>query len=188
MTAPAFVKGLAGVVAAQTALSSVDGVNGVLTYRGLNIHDLAGKAQYEEVVYLLLYNTLPTATQLADFKKDLAAHRSVPQPVLDIIITLSKNGVPMDVLRTAVSALAFFDQETEDYSVPATLRKGLRLVAQFPALVAAHQKRRVFGVLQETVCGAASNDRQSLTLTFANDRISIVIASISRRFRRKSAS
>ena len=142
MTAPAFVKGLAGVVAAQTALSSVDGVNGVLTYRGLNIHDLAGKAEYEEISYLLLHNTLPTAAQLADFKKDLAAHRAVPQPVLDIIATLSKNGAPMDVLRTAISALAFFDQETEDYSGPATLRKGLRLIAQFPTVVAAIHRAR----------------------------------------------
>ena len=56
--APAFAKGLVGVVAAQTALSSVDGANGVLTYRGLNIHDLAGKASYEEVVYLLFHGAL----------------------------------------------------------------------------------------------------------------------------------
>jgi len=142
MTAPAFVKGLAGVVAAQTALSSVDGANGVLTYRGLNIHDLAGKAQYEEVVYLLFHSTLPTAAQLSEFEKELAANRAVPQPVLNLIAGHAKGGVPMDVLRTAVSALAFFDQETEDYSVPATLRKGLRLVAQFPTLVAAIHRAR----------------------------------------------
>ena len=57
--APAFSKGLAGVVAAQTALSSVDGTNGILTYRGINIHDLAGKASYEEIVYLLWQGQLP---------------------------------------------------------------------------------------------------------------------------------
>jgi len=142
MTAPAFVKGLAGVVAAETALSSVDGANGVLTYRGINIHDLAGKTQYEEIIHLLIHGSLPSAAQLAEFKKELAAHRAVPQPVLNLIAGHAKEGVPMDILRTAVSALAFYDKETEDYSVPATLRKGLRLVAQFPTLVAAIHRAR----------------------------------------------
>ncbi len=142
MTAPTFVKGLAGVVAAQTALSSIDGVNGVLTYRGLNIHDLAGKAQYEEVVYLLLNGSLPNADQLAQFKQELSRHRAVAQPVLDLITTFAKSGVPMDVLRTAVSALAFFDPETENYSAEATRRKGLRLIAQFPTVVAAIHRAR----------------------------------------------
>jgi len=142
MTAPTFVKGLAGVVAAQTALSSVDGTNGVLTYRGLNIHDLAGKAQYEEVVYLLLHGSLPTAEQLAQLKKELSANRAIPQPVLDLIKNFATQGVPMDVLRTAVSALSFFDSETEDYSVAATARKGLRLIAQFPTVVAAIHRAR----------------------------------------------
>lgn len=142
MTAPSFVKGLAGVVAAQTALSSVDGQNGVLTYRGINIHDLAGKAEYEEVVYLLFHGALPNQAQLSAFKQELAAHRTVPQPVLDTIAAYAKHGVPMDVLRTAVSALAFDDPETEDYSVEATQRKGLRLVAQFPTVVAAIHRAR----------------------------------------------
>lgn len=142
MTAPTFVKGLAGVVAAQTALSSVDGVNGVLTYRGLNIHELAGKVQYEEVVYLLLHNTLPSTAQLTQLKQNLAANRAVPQAVLDLITATAKSGVPMDVMRTAISALAFHDPETEDYSVPATLRKGIRLIAQFPTVVAAIHRAR----------------------------------------------
>jgi citrate synthase len=142
MTAPTFVKGLAGVVAAQTALSSVDGLNGVLTYRGLNIHDLAGKAEYEEIVYLLLHGALPTAAQLADLKKELSANRAVPQEVLDLITATAKSGVPMDVMRTAISALAFHDPETEDYSVEATQRKGLRLIAKFPTVVAAIHRAR----------------------------------------------
>ncbi len=144
MTAPAppFVKGLAGIVAAQTALSAVDGVNGILTYRGLNIHSLAGKVAYEEVVYLLFYGSLPTASQLAAFKQELAANRALPQPVLDLMAAAPKNAVPMDTLRTAVSALAFYDPETEDISVEATRRKAFRLVAQFPSLVAAIHRRR----------------------------------------------
>jgi citrate synthase len=142
MTAPSFVKGLAGVVAAQTALSSVDGTNGVLTYRGINIHDLAGKALYEEVAYLLIHGALPSAEQLKDFTTELTNNRAVPQPVLDLITTFADKGVPMDVMRTAISALAFFDEETEDYSVAATLRKGLRLIAQFPTVVAAIHRAR----------------------------------------------
>ena len=144
MTAPAptFVKGLAGVVAAQTALSSVDGTKGILTYRGLNIHELAGKVEYEEVAHLLLFGSMPTATQLAKFKKDLAAHRKLPKGILDLIKSTPKKAVPMDTLRTAISALAFYEKEVEDISVEATRRKGVRLVAQFPSVVAAIHRAR----------------------------------------------
>jgi citrate synthase len=142
MTAPTFVKGLAGVVAAQTALSSVDGLNGVLTYRGLNIQDLAGNIQFEEVIYLLLNGALPTPDQLDGLKKELSANRAVPQEILESIKSTAKSGVPMDVMRTAISALAFHDAETEDFSVDATQRKGLRLIAKFPTVVAAIHRAR----------------------------------------------
>ncbi|MBM4422154.1 MAG: citrate synthase [Chloroflexi bacterium] len=140
--APAFVKGLASVVAAQTALSSVDGVNGVLTYRGINIHDLAGKVAYEEVVYLLFYGSLPTVAQLAAFQKELAANRELPKPILDLIAAAPKNAVPMDTLRTVVSALAFYERDVDDISIEGTLRKGIRLTAQFPTVVAAIHRAR----------------------------------------------
>ncbi len=140
--APAFSKGLVGVVAAQTALSSVDGQNGILTYRGINIHELAGKASYEEVAYLLFYGKLPTAAELAAFQKELAANRRLPKAVVERILGAPKKATPMDVLRTAVSMLAYYDKETEDISIEATLRKGLRLVAQFPAVVAAIHRAR----------------------------------------------
>lgn len=141
-SAPAFAKGLVGVVAAQTALSSVDGQNGVLTYRGYNIHDLAGRASYEEVVFLLFFGHLPTASELKHFKTTLAENREVPLEVLSHIIYAPKTVMPMDVLRTTVSMLAYFDDETEDISIEATLRKGIRLVAQFPTLVAAIHRIR----------------------------------------------
>ena len=140
---PAFSKGLVGVVAAQTALSSVDGQNGILTYRGINIHDLAGKASYEDVAYLLLYGKLPAADELAAFQRALAANRKLPKAVVDHILSAPKKATPMDVLRTAVSMLAYYDKETEDISIEATLGKGLRLVAQFPTAVAAiHRSRK----------------------------------------------
>jgi citrate synthase len=144
MTAPAptFVKGLAGVVAAQTALSSVDGTKGILTYRGINIHDLAGNVEYEEAAFLLLFGSMPTATQLAKFKKDLAANRKLPKGILDLIKSTPKKAVPMDTLRTAISALAFYEKEVDDISVEATRRKGIRLVAQFPSVVAAIHRAR----------------------------------------------
>jgi len=139
---PAFSKGLVGVIAAQTALSSVDGQNGVLTYCGLNIHDLAGKASYEEVVYLLFYGKLPNAGELAAFKQALAANRKLPKAVMEHILGAPRKATPMDVLRTTVSALAYYDKDTEDISIEATLRKGIRLVAQFPTLVAAIHRAR----------------------------------------------
>jgi len=140
--APAFAKGLVGVVAAQTALSSVDGTNGVLTYRGLNIHDLAGRASYEEVVYLLFYGHLPSQAELTAFEQELIANRTLPQPVHDHIAASPAAATPMDVLRTAVSMLAYFEPEVEDISIEATLRKGVKLVAQFPAVVAATHRHR----------------------------------------------
>jgi citrate synthase len=135
--APAFAKGLVGVVAAQTALSSVDGTNGVLTYRGYNIHDLAGQASYEEVVYLLFYGRLPTAAELTGFQQELSAQRALPQPVLDHIAAAPAGATPMDVLRTAVSMLAYFEPEVEDIAIEPTQRKAVKLVAQFPSVVAA---------------------------------------------------
>ena len=139
---PAFSKGLVGVVAAQTALSSVDGQNGILTYRGINIHELAGKASYEEVAYLLFYGKLPTAAERAAFQKELAANRRLPKAVVEHILGAPKKATPMDVLRTAVSMLAYYGKETEDISIEATLGKGLRLVAQFPTVVAAIHRTR----------------------------------------------
>ena len=135
--APAFSKGLVGVIAAQTELSMVDGTNGVLTYRGINIHDLAGRALYEEVAYLLFYGRMPTAAELKAFQQELAANRKLPKAILEHIAGAPRKATPMDVLRTAVSALAYYDKETEDISMEATLRKSIRLVAQFPTIVAA---------------------------------------------------
>ena len=157
--APAFAKGLVGVVAAQTALSSVDGANGVLTYRGLNIHDLAGKASYEEVVYLLFHGALPTAAQLMAFQQELTAQRALPQPILDHIAAAPASATPMDVLRTAISMLAYYEPEVEDISIEATLRKALKLVAQFPTVVAAihrHNTGRA-AVAPNSALGHAAN-------------------------------
>jgi citrate synthase len=114
----------------------------VLTYRGINIHDLAGKASYEEIVYLLWHDKLPNRAELAGFQKQLAANRSLPPAVSDHIAGSPVGATPMDVLRTAVSALAYYDSEVEDISIEATQRKGLRLLAQFPTVVAGIHRHR----------------------------------------------
>lgn len=139
---PPFVKGLAGVVAVQTEISSVDGPRSTLIYRGINIHELAERASYEEVVYLLLYGHLPSAAQLASFNERLAANRSIPTQIVDLFRAMPPDTVPMTALRTAVSALSFYDSEVEDISIEATERKAVRLIAQLPTLLATYQRIR----------------------------------------------
>jgi citrate synthase len=119
----------------------IDGRAGELRYRGYSIHDLAEHSTFEETCYLLLKGELPTRTQLAAFEAELKAARTLPAPVLDVIRAV-KGAHPMDVLRTAVSALSAFDPETADKSPEATLRKGVRLTSQVPMIVAAHEAIR----------------------------------------------
>ena len=134
-------RGLQGVYLDRTESCFIDGSVGKLLYRGYNIHDLAEKSTFEEVVYLLLYGKLPTRSELAAIDAQLKADRSVPPAIYDIIDKV-KNAHPMDVLRTGVSALSAFDPEVRDNSIPATIRKGLRLTAKAPAIVAAHERIR----------------------------------------------
>jgi len=139
--APDIKRGLKDVYFDTTESSFIDGQIGKLLYRGYNIHDLAEKSTFEEVVYLLLYGKLPNRQELNQLDSTLRANREVPPQVLDVI-RLVKSGHPMDVLRTAVSALAAFDPEVSDVSSEASLRKGIRLTAQAPTLVAAHHRIR----------------------------------------------
>ena len=130
-------RGLKGVYFDRSAVCFIDGRAGELRYRGYTIHDLAEHSTFEETCYLLLYGELPTGTQLAAFDAELKAARTLPAPVLDVIKSV-RTAHPMDVLRTAVSALAAFDPDVADNSREATLRKGIRLASQVPMIVAAH--------------------------------------------------
>jgi 2-methylcitrate synthase len=134
-------RGLKDVYFATSEASFIDGNIGKLLYRGYNIDDMARYSTFEETVYLLLYGKLPTAKELADFDAQLRANRTLPREVLQVI-EIVKASHPMDVLRTAISALAAFDPETADNSKEATLRKGIRLTAQAPTIVAAHDRIR----------------------------------------------
>ena len=134
-------RGLKGVYFDRSKVCFIDGRAGELRYRGYSIHDLATKSTFEESVYLLMHGELPTQAQLAAFEAELKAARTLPPGILDVIRTV-KGAHPMDVLRTAVSALAAFDPETTDKSAAATMRKGIRLTSQVPMIVAAHEHLR----------------------------------------------
>ena len=134
-------RGLAGVYFDRSPCTFIDGKAGELRYHGYSIHDLAEHSSFEETAWLLLHGELPTAQQLKALDAELKAARTLPAPVLDIIRSI-KAGHPMDVLRTAASALAAFDPETNDNSREATLRKGVRLTSQVPMIVAAHARSR----------------------------------------------
>ena len=134
-------RGLKGVYFDRSKVCDIDGRAGELRYRGYSIHDLAQRSSFEETCYLLMQGELPTPPQLAAFDADLKDARRLPEEVLQIIGTI-KVAHPMDVLRTAVSALSAFDPETADKSPAATLRKGMRLTSQVPMIVAAHEHLR----------------------------------------------
>jgi len=134
-------RGLMGVYFDRSPATFIDGKAGELRYRGYSIHDLAEHSNFEEVCYLLLKGELPTGAQLAAFDAELKAARHLPEPIFDLIRRI-KTAHPMDVLRTAVSALAAFEPDTADTSPEGTLRKGVRLTSQVPMIVAAHHHIR----------------------------------------------
>jgi citrate synthase len=137
----ALAKGLRNVVMDATQASFIDGEQGILLYRGYSIHDLAVSCSFEEVGYLLLYGSLPNEEELVAFDRRLRAARALPQPVIETIRIVAKSH-PMDVLRTAVSALSAFDPDVNDESPAGVLRKSERLTAQVPSIVAAHHRIR----------------------------------------------
>ena len=131
-------RGLKGVYFDRSRVCFIDGRAGELRYRGYSIHDLAERSTFEETCYLLLYGELPTRDGLARLTSELRAARALPAAIFDIIRTI-KDAHPMDVLRTAVSALAAFDPDVADNSKEATVRKGIRLTSQVPMIIAAHE-------------------------------------------------
>src|SRR5438876_11288668 len=138
----AVATGLRGVVAATTSIGDVDGEKGELIYQGVNIHDLATQSTFEEVVFLLWNGRLPTRAELDELRANIAAAYEIPQWVRGPIEYFPKDAEPMDTLRTAVSALSFFDREARDLSREASIRVATRLTAQFPTIVAAIDRAR----------------------------------------------
>ena len=134
-------RGLKDVYFDTTEASFIDGEVGKLLYRGYDIHDLAEKATFEEIVFLLLYGSLPNQQQLDEFDGGFRADRAVPEEVINVLRVV-KDCHPMDALRTGISALSAFDPDVTDNSQEGTRRKGIRLTAQAPTLVAAHHRIR----------------------------------------------
>src|SRR4051795_4123456 len=134
--------GLEDVVAGVSEICFLDGVQGRLLYRGYDVHDLAAHSTFEEVAYLLWHGDLPTRAQLAALNEQLAADRPLPPDAVDIMRALPHDAQPMDVLRTATSALAMWDPELLDESPEANLRKAVRLTARLPTIVATTHRLR----------------------------------------------
>jgi citrate synthase len=132
--------GLEGVVATQSGISSI--IDGVLTYRGINIDELAKYACFEEVLYLLWTDELPTAEQLTKLRKDLAFQGVLPSKIIYLIKTFPKDAHPMAILRTVVSALEMYDPDAQDMSQEANHRKALNIQAKISSAVAAIQRVR----------------------------------------------
>jgi len=135
-------KGLEGIVAANSGICWIDGDAGVLAYRGVDIHELAEKSTFEETACLLWHGKLPSKAELAEFSKKLAASRSLPPPILDLLRSFPKTATPMEVLRTAVSALSMYDANEKAVDHDSNIRKCFALTAQIPMLVAAFDRIR----------------------------------------------
>ncbi len=135
-------KGLEGIVAASSGICWIDGEAGVLAYRGIDIHELAAKSTFEETAYLLWFGALPTAQQLESFRHELAQAREIDPKVVALLRALPASATPMEVLRTAVSALSMYDVDEKDNLHDANVRKSYRLTAQIPMLVAMFDRIR----------------------------------------------
>ena len=138
-SAPSYSPGLAGVIAGESAISAVDGESGLL-YRGYDIHELAVRASFEEVIYLLLHGELPDTSQLEKTREELAADAPLPGAVRSMLKLMPPRAHPIDVLRTGVSMLASFDPELPDNSHAANLRKAMRIIARTSTIITASHR------------------------------------------------
>src|SRR5512146_1299526 len=135
-------KGLEGVVAANSSICYIDGDRGILAYRGIDIHELADHSNFEEVCYLLWFGKLPNRSELAEFKMQLVRERKLDAQIISLIRQAPKHALPMDVLRTIVSALSLFDPEERSNDTEANLRKSMRITAQIAMIVASYDRIR----------------------------------------------
>ncbi len=142
MSTSTITKGLEGVVAATSGICYIDGDAGVLAYRGIDIHELAERSTFEETCYLLWFGRLPREAELADLKRKLGAERKINPAIYNAMRGLPKTATPMEVLRTAVSALSFYDSEAEKVDHDANVRKAIRLTSQIAMIVAGFDRIR----------------------------------------------
>ena len=135
-------RGLEGVVAANSSICYIDGDAGVLAYRGIDIHELATHSTFEETCYLLWFGRLPKLAELDDLRRKMAADRKLDPAIYDMMRKVPKTATPMEVLRTAVSALSFYDKDAEAMDHDANVRKAIRLTSQIAMIVAGYDRIR----------------------------------------------
>jgi len=135
-------KGLEGVVIAKSSITFIDGQQGILRYRGIDINELAAKSNFEEVTYLLWNGSLPNKAQFSEFKRQLAAHRPLPLQVLKLLRGIPKGAIPMEVARTAVSYMATFPRKKGETFDQFNRRESLQLTSTLPTIVASYERIR----------------------------------------------
>ncbi|PYY02426.1 MAG: citrate synthase [Acidobacteria bacterium] len=140
-TTPA-TKGLEGIVAANSGICYIDGDEGVLAYRGIDIHELAQNSNFEEVCYLLWFGTLPKREELEHFRQRLAESRKVDPGIIEMMRSFPKSATPMEVLRTTVSALSFYDPDEKAVDHDSNVRKAYALTSQIAMIVAIYDRIR----------------------------------------------
>jgi len=134
--------GLRGVTVGTSSISDVNGEKGELIYQGYNIHDLAEHSTFEEVIFLLWNKRLPNRAELSELEQSLRASYTVPAELLDLMKQFPREADPIDALRTAISALEFYDANARDITRETSIKTAIRLTAQFPTLVAASDRIR----------------------------------------------
>src|ERR1700693_1849648 len=135
-------KGMEGIVATNSSICYIDGDRGVLADRGIDIHELAEHSSFEETCYLLWFGRLPNQVELKDLQERLAQERHLDPAIIQLLRSVPKAALPMDVLRTAVSALAFYDADEKSNDHDANVRKAIRLTSQIAMIVAAYDRIR----------------------------------------------
>ena len=135
-------KGLQDVVANESSICFIDGEKGILSYRGIDIHELAQKSTFEEITFLLWNGSLPTESELKDFSHQLAAARQMPDDVIEFLRGVPRTASPMEVLRTTVSLLSIYDADEKSTLHTANIRKSFRLTAQIAMIVAMFDRIR----------------------------------------------
>lgn len=142
MTTATSAKGLEGIVATNSSICWIDGDAGVLAYRGIDIHELAVNSSFEETTYLLWNGKLPNADEQSEFNRQLAGSRHIDGHMMDRLRHVPNTARPMEVLRTAVSALSYYDPDEEDNSHDANVRKSYRLTSQIAMVIAIYDRLR----------------------------------------------
>lgn len=134
--------GLEGIVAAPSTICHIDGGKGILLYRGIAIEDMAAHSTFEETTFFLLFGHLPTGKELTAFENQLKAHRELPPAVVKLLQSFPATANPMDLMRTAVSALGLMDDDPANNSVEKNTERAIHLIAAFPAILGVIQRLR----------------------------------------------